>query len=293
MKQIVYYFFRFCNLFLETTEFFFRMVFFENFKNYISKSRKLQKLESNEMVLLANGPSLNEVLSRIQSDEIFKEKDFCVVNYIADADVYEKIMPKYYVLSDPQFFQEDHKSYYKAKALYEHMQRKTTWKMNLYVQYCYYKLIDWKIVLNNENIKVIPFHSTLYNGFESIRFPLYKRGLGNGEFGTVIQNAIYISITLGYKKLHLYGVDHNFFDGLTVNNNNQLCHEYAHYYDKSKTELKPVTISDGEALKTYEFLEWYAKLFKGHHVLNRYAVYMGCQIINHTPNSLIDAYERG
>jgi len=59
---------------------------------------------------------------------------------------------------------------------------------------------------------------------------MFRKGLANGEYGTVVQNAIYIATHLGYKRVHLYGVDHNFFDGLYMDDDNVLCSRVTHFY---------------------------------------------------------------
>lgn len=288
-KQITIASFR--NIRINQSLFFFsRLLFTEDFKNYIQYKRVLPKIESNEVVLLANGPSLKEVLTHIKNkSQEFQNKDFLFVNYLAQESIFEEIKPKYYCITDPQFFLDDQPKSEMGHKLVEYIKEHTTWDMNIFVLYMYWDKL--KFIEENTHIKVIPIHSPKVEGLVPLVKMAYKRGLGNGEFGTVIQNAIYAMILLNYKKIHLYGVDHNFFDNLCLDDNNVLCSRVTHFYDKDKPELRPVKITK-DNLKTYEFLDYYAYLFKGYFILKDFATEMNCEIINHTKNSLIDAFRK-
>ncbi len=262
----------------------------EDYKDYIKIWNNVKVSSSGSVHILANGPSLNSFIDELDTNlDRYKADDFCVVNYIANHEIYEKIKPKYYVLSDPQFFLDTHPDSGKAEKMFDNMNERTSWNMNLYVPYFYFKNFSF---IRNEHIKVIPLHTRQYIGLEKLRFWFYEKGWGNGEFGTVVQNAIYVMINLKYKNICLYGVDHNFFDGLCLDDHNRLCTRISHFYDKGRVfQKKPVSIGLSADLKTYEFLEYYAYLFRGHHILNQYALSQGCSIVNCTKSSLIDAYK--
>jgi hypothetical protein len=167
--------------------------------------------------------------------------------------------------------------------------------MFLYVQYYAWKHITWSTKITNDNIKIIPFHSIVYNGYDTLRNWFFKHGLGSGNYGTVIQNGEFIGLNLGYKELYLYGVDHDFFTNLCVDENNQVCNVITYYYD-NKPFLKPLChyyISGKETRWTMsEYLQEKAILFRGHEIMRKYADYCSAKIYNGTKKSLIDAYER-
>ena len=149
-------------------------------------------------------------------------------------------------------------------------------------------------VRRNPNIKIVTFHYTPYGGLESLRHYFYKRGLGNGEFMTVALNAIYIALILGYKMLYVYGIDHTFFDNITVNKESVLCFKDKHFYEE-ETVLRPMICQSGKDNKPYtmaQFIGEKALIFKGHLIMEKFAKAMGATIINCTPNSLVDAYKR-
>lgn len=261
----------------------------EDFTDYISKLCKEEPGESQTVHVLANGPSLNESISRIEAEwDKYAGDEFCGVNYIADLESYERLKPKYYALSDPKFFCEGLPDKERVENMYMNMNERTTWKMYLFIPYLYYKTFK---AITNSNIVVVPLHTRQYIGFESLRFWYYRRGLGNGEFGTVVQNAEYALITKGYKHINLYGVEHNYFNGLVVTDNNEFCYRYLHI-GETEAKLTPVSFGAHYGIRVHHFMKGFGYLFEGHDILNRYAQSVGCEILNCTKGSFIDSYKR-
>jgi len=262
----------------------------EDFRDYITRLRPLPMADSKEIMVLANGPSLKDTIARIRSgEERWRDKDAFFVNYLADDDVFPLMKPRHYVLSDPQFFREGYPNSEKGRRLLGHIKDRTAWNMNLYVQYIFRKDVMW--LEQNQHIKIVPFHTTPCMGTKALRRWMFRKGLANGEYGTVVQNAIYIATHLGYKRVHLYGVDHNFFDGLCLDDDNVLCSRVTHFYDTGGQTLKPVRVAK-DNMRVDEFLAYYSNLFKGYHTLKEYADSRGCEIVNHTRGSLIDAFSK-
>lgn len=156
------------------------------------------------------------------------------------------------------------------------------------------KELDYQKIIMNKNIKIIPFHTLQYQGYEKLRFQFYKRGLGSGNYGTVVLNALFIALNLDYKEIFVYGIDHNFFDGLTVTKDNVLCYLDSHFYEKDFFS-KPMMNHFGHILVPFTmetFLKEKYSVFMGHRIFNEYANYLGAKIYNCTENSLVDTYER-
>jgi len=262
----------------------------EDFNDYIARLRPLPKAESNEIMVLANGPSLKDTIAKIKNgEERWNDKDAFFVNYLAQDDVFKLMKPRHYVLSDPQFFLDGYPNSIKGHELLRHLKDNTEWDMNLYIPYNFRKRESW--LEENKHIKVIPFHTVPCVGTKSLRYWMSCKGLANGQYGTVVQNAVYIATHLGFRRIHLYGVDHNFFDDLCLNDDNVLCSRISHFYDTGKQELRPVRIAK-DNIKVGDFLAYYSTLFNGYYVLKEYADSCGCEIINHTANSLIDAFKK-
>ena len=275
----------------DTLFYFAAMAVKENFRNYVGRAGVVGR-PSQELVLLANGPSLGRELPRLLARGDHRTKDFLVVNFFAEDDRFEEIRPKYYVLSDPMFFRQS-VNRERVEALYRRLNEKVTWEMNLYVQYYNPERFDYRRRLTNPHIRIVPFHTLLYHGFRSVEF---RHGLGSANFGTVIQNGEYIGLLLGYRHLSLYGVDHTLLEGLCVDASNRLCRADRHYYDQGAAAApRPIYFNATLPPVPYtmaSYLAEVAELFRGHEVLRDYAATLGARIVNHTAGSMIDAYER-
>ncbi len=265
----------------------------ENFRNYIRRAGTVGA-PADTMVILGNGPSLKDDLPQLIARREYETKDFLAVNFFAEDARFEELRPKYYLLSDPMFFR-DTPDRERVLNFYRTLNRKVAWPMNLYVQYYNPEHFDYRAVLPNPDIRIVRFHTQMYNGFRSLEFWLFRHGLGSANFGTVVQVGEYVALLLGYKRLELYGVDHTLLDGLCVDAQNRLCRIDRHYYDKDGEAAAPQPLYMKSPHIPYTmatYLAEVAELFRGHEVLRAYAASLGAQILNCTEGSLIDAYER-
>lgn len=283
---------RFIRATFDTALYFAVMAVKENFRNYVGRAGTVGE-RAGTMAILGNGPSLAGELPPLMACADDGRRDFMAVNFFAEDERFEELRPAYYVLSDPMFFR-DSPCRERVAALYRTLDRKVAWPMHLYVQFYNPERFDYRAVLPNRRIRIVPFHTQVYRGFRSLEFRLYRRGLGSANFGTVVQVGEYVALLLGYRRIELYGVDHTLLDGLTVDDANRLCRIDRHYYDGDapaapqpifrKVPPVPYTMA--------EYLAEVAELFRGHEVLRDYAAWLGARIVNRTRRSLIDAYER-
>ena len=283
---------RFLRNLYDTAFYFAMMAVKENFRDYIRRAGP-QGTPTDEIVLLANGPSLRDELPELIARDEHLSKDFLAVNYFAEDERFTTVRPKYYVLSDPTFFRHccdwEH-----VERLYAVLNERVTWPMTLYVQYYNPERFDYRAVLPNPLIRIVRFHSQTYCGFPSLGYWCFRHGLGNGNYGSVIQNGEYLALQLGYKVLHLYGVDHTFFDGFCVDDENRACVRRTYFYDATP-QLKPLihtAVNPPRPYTVQSYLAEKCELFRGHEILARYAARIGARIVNHTRGSLIDTYER-
>ena len=276
----------------DTALYFAVMAVKENFRNYVGRAGTAGAPKPS-VLILGNGPSLAEDLPRLIARGEHTAMDVMAVNYFALDERFTTVRPAYYVLSDPMFFR-DSVCRDRVAELYRTLAEKVTWPMNLYVQYYNPERFDYRAVLPNPLIRIVPFHTYMYRGFRSVEFWLFRRGLGSANFGTVVQVGEYVALLLGYKRIELYGVDHTLLDGLCVDDGNRLCRIDRHYYDGAeaaapqpiykKVPHVPYTMAD--------YLAEVAELFRGHEVLRDYAAALGARIVNRTRRSMIDASER-
>ena len=279
----------------ETAFYFAVMAVKENFRNYVGRAGTVGEPKPS-VVILGNGPSLAEDLPRLIERREHETKDVMAVNFFALDERFETVRPAYYVLSDPMFFR-DSACRDRVAELYRVLDEKVTWPMNLYVQYYNPERFDYRAALPNGRIRIVPFHTQPYRGFRRLEFWLYRHGLGSANFGTVIQHGEYVGLRLGYRTLHLYGVDHTLTEGLTVDRRNRLCRIDRHFYDDGRpAEAHPMYVNATCPPVPYtmaSYMAELAELFRGHEVLRDYAASLGARIVNRTRGSMIDAYERG
>lgn len=274
----------------DTALYFAVMAVKEDFRNYVARAGR-GSAAGDKVAILGNGPSLaNELPALVAKRD---EYDFMAVNFFAEDERFEELKPAYYILSDPMFFRATAMQQ-RVDALYRLLAERVSWPMTLYVQYYNPEKFDYRAALPNDNIRIVPFHTTLYEGFSSVRHWLFKRGLGSANYGTVVQVGEYVALLLGYRRLELYGVDHTLFDGLVVDEQNRLCRRDSHYYDTAPVEPKPIMKKvPAEPYTVAEYLAETAQLFRGHEILRDYAASLGAEIVNCAKCSLIDSYKRG
>lgn len=261
--------------------------------------KKLKAKRDKPIYVLANGPSVKLLLEKIEKNpDTYKNYDFSVINDFVNNPIIEKVKPKYVTMSDPLFFTDTILSDRGHKAM-NSLAEKIKWDTIFFIPKIYRNSKYLEPVKKNPHIKIVVYHSCRYRGskFTSFALYLFKRGLGNGEFGTVVQNAMYAAMMMGYNELDVYGIDHNYFDSLAVNDQNVPCFKEKHFY-KEESEWKPIVghdPADDSYDKPYtmtKFLREQAGIFKGHLLIEQLAKSMGIKIYNCTPNSMVDAYER-
>lgn len=279
----------------DTLLFFATMAVKEDFRNHVARAGAQTMNASGKILILGNGPSLGEQLPRLISEKASEQGDIMAVNFFSLSEDFTTLKPKYYVISDPQFFRRAGYNE-RIEAMYKALAENVSWPMTLYVQYYNPEKFDYAAAIgHNPNIKIVKFHTTLFRGFRNVEFWCYRHGLGSGNFGTVVQNGEFIAMLLGYRTIELYGVDHTLLEGLTVNEKNQLCRIKSHYYDKTPQPAEPIYVNATTPPRPYtmaSYLAETAELFRGHEVLAEYARTQGVRIINRTKGSMIDAYER-
>lgn len=244
------------------------------------------------LAVLANGPSLKDVLSRINTSDEFKGVEFSVMNFFAFSPSFKEIKPKFYCLVDPMFCMSTWHDE-EVKKVFKQLQDDVDWDMTLFIP-AYYRLSRFKKFskLTNPRINIIVLNSSRYLGNNSKIFSwLFKHGLTIPR-STVAQTCIYTAINMGFETIRLYGMEHTFFSSLTVSQDCKLCSVEEHFYGKDE-KLKPLLRnSDGKQFKISDFLLEKSYLFFMHDMLSDYAKSVKCSIINCTPTTMIDSYER-
>ena len=255
------------------------------------KSNLVSLTNGNQVIILGNGPSLKTDINQI----LLNKCDFLVVNFFALSDFYLTIRPRFYVLSDGNFFIPNRYSK-EISQLYKQINEITTWDINFYVPYRSSKHVNWEQIFSNPKIRVRFYNDVPYEGTFSLsclKYKLYAKGWANIDIWNVIQASIMLTILLGYKSIHLYGVDSNDILSIAVNSNNQVGYTDGHFYDDSQQHpFRVCLLENGESEKLSSILYRYYKTFFFYLNVADYAEKRGCVIVNHTKNSLIDSFKR-
>lgn len=288
MKKAIKRILKFCKDFVLSSLFLLKIVF-----NFLKGNKRLryEKRNNGRLTLLANAPSLKDVLPRVATDDEFKNTDFVVLNYFANAPEFKVIKPTHYCLADPMFFRKNF-NFQNVVALFEKLQHDVDWHMNVYVPSSLRtKFINFS-KLSNPYLHIISVTGCEYKGFPALRNWAYKHNFASPIFSTVAILAIYAGINNGYEDIHLYGVDHTFFNGLCVNERNEVCMEDGHFYDKPHKLVPKRRNDNNKIFKMSEYVFCIGEMFRSHDLLAEYAISRSVRILNCTSCSLIDSYER-
>lgn len=246
------------------------------------------------ILVLANGPSLKKSLEEIIEKSLHIVNDTITVNFMANEDSFYVVKPKYHVISDYNLFHNSVDYENKVSAFYDNINKRVTWQLTILVTYSLWKDKDWCKNINNQNVKMVPFHSVETPMSLRVSCWLDRLGILGANYGSVLHHAIYLPMLLGYKKIDLYGADHTFFDGLCVDSENRVCRKVTHFYDNTAV-ITPVYHSyTGQKVpyKMSYFVYEYYRVFLGHDILRHIADCHMVEIYNRTPISLIDSYKR-
>lgn len=239
------------------------------------------------LYILGNGKSLNN--SNLKENE---HVDFLVVNRHVLSENYKEIKPRYYVLADPHFFQHS-----EGLSILKRINDETLWEMTIYLPYnknTRYTLVSKYI--NNRNISIVYYNLNSFRGFRCILHFLYTKQLSMPIVQNVLVASIMIGILLKYKTIELFGVEHTWTRYLYVDENNVVYLDNPHFFDKEKEKAKPLKeIQHTDEYPFYLILENYSRMFKSYWEINEWikCKKMDVKIINKTPGSFIDAFEKG
>lgn len=253
-------------------------------RQYKGKPNIKKNDQEKTLLILANGPSLKESLPQI----VFSEKqDIRVVNFFCFSPEFNRLKPSSYIIADPKFFFDDLEPHY--MQFYEILNN-IDWEMTLIVPQINYQAVKKRI--NNPRITIETYYENSYEGYAKLRRYLYKRNLSMPRCQNVVVPAIFVGINEGYKKIEILGVDHSWTKDIRVNDENQVCTISSHFYDDTEPQLIPWPKTFGGIYKMHEILRDLAFMFESYHQLREYSDFVGCKIINNTPASFIDAFER-
>jgi hypothetical protein len=246
--------------------------------------------------ILGNGPSLNESLT--DHFDFIQQTEVVCVNNFAHADIFLRLRPQNYVISDPNYFvfteqTTDRDDIRRTLSVFlEHV----NWPMALYVpHFAKGSYLLGQIKRGNPLIRVVYFNYTVVSGYQWLTYWLYSKGLGMPQAQTVIIAALTLMINRRFETIYLFGADTSWHEQIRLNDQNQLLIKQIHFYDKPKDVTHQPVYSDKYRQRTFsmasQFLSLH-KVFRGYEVIRNYADHKGVTILNASAKSYIDAFER-
>ncbi len=253
--------------------------------------KKLQySLENNnkELWILGNGPSLATQLQE-HLDE-FLQHDIMCVNHVATAEQFKQLKPKYYVLMDPGFFNQQGLSNEikdKVKETYDAIHDKVDWHMYfiLPVQ-ARVNQIFINYISQNPMVHIRYISTMKFYGYSWLRAILLDKQYCSFGSINVLIPGLYAAIQMGYKNIVLFGAEHSWHNQLYITDNNRVAMMDPHFYGQNEhcriledEDIGDVFACMSEAFKSYKELDFYAQK-------------KDICIENATPGSYIDAFRR-
>lgn len=263
---------------------------------------KLKSKKNHSLIVLGNGPSLNETLGQ---KEFLVDKELLCVNYFGRTDDYEKLQPSYYVITSLEYFFREEKEEFavERKNTLEDIAKKTTWSLILFLPAKAKTKSHWKkIFKNNPNISIFYFNTTPVSGFNFFTNFCYKNNFGMPRPHNVLIPSLVLATNIQFSNIYICGADHSWLKELSVDSNNDVLLSQKHFYDNR--EKKPPNYKDmshakpmyhGGSTKTrklHEILEKFYYTFRSYWKIKDYASSRNIKIYNITPESFIDAFER-
>ena len=246
---------------------------------------------SGRCCVLANGPSLNDAFTKYDQGELEITNDSIVMNLAALDKHFWTIKPKHMCFSDSMFYQDYEPRKEAIREQFDMLNTKVDWNLNLYLCFLPWEIEAFKKYarLTNPKLHIIPMNRRSCNEWPS---KYWSRLLSSGyympEVGTVSNVAIHIALLCGYKEIELYGMDQIWFLNFYMADDNNLNVRIQHFYEKEETNsLKPI---QNQSIRYCMGVLY--RQFRGHDMHALWAKEIGAHIVNCTPESMIDSFDR-
>lgn len=237
------------------------------------------------IVIMGNGPSLADTIR--DDRRLLEVFPTLAVNFAAIAPEFRQLRPEYYLLADPHFFKDSDEG---NLGLLRAGLATVDWPMTLYVPRTLRKKA-MRLYGANANITLRYFNFVGAEGFRWFERAAYASRLAMPRPRNVLVPAIMAAIAEGFSTIIIVGADHSWMKTIWVTDDNEVVSVQPHFYAESKSEESRIR-HDYRNRKLHEVVESFAIAFKSYHKIADYAASKGVTIINATPGSYIDAFER-
>lgn len=252
----------------------------KDIRNELNKNKEFRsKYKNKRCFILGNGPSLKK-----QNLSILKDEYVFTVNQLNKSNVFYDVNSNFHVIIDHDFFEIDINKNEDSERI-QTMKDLINFNIPIFVPYAE-KNVLIKNGLYKENIRFI------FTGGEIIsdKKQFNITGFLPGAY-TVVQEAIYIAIDMGFTEIYLLGCDcTGIFQQLSVEDDNEF-NKYGHVYQYSKNEKEHIK----KNIKKYSNNAWlnvHAKIFDIYNKLEKISLENDFKIYNSTLGGILDIFER-
>ena len=242
------------------------------------------RAEGERIIIMANGPSLAQTIA--DHADTLKSTPTMAVNFAALAPEFTQSRPRYYVLADPHFFRTDIADENLSKL--RGRINGADWHITLLVPVKYRKAARRLY----GGVEIATFNAVGIEGFAPLCRAAFRLGLAMPRPRNVLIPSIMLAIALGYKEIIITGADHTWMKTLSVTDENEVVSIQPHFYNDGAEEQQRIR-HEYRNYRLHQIVESFAVAFKSYHDIANFAAASGVKIINATPGSFIDAFERG
>jgi len=252
-----------------------------------------KQAQTKEAIILGNGPSLNTMIA--ENIDFLSDKELVCVNHFPITNFYIQLKPKYYMTSAPDLWLDSIDSHFveASNKLFNAMCEKTAWELQFFIPFEAQKYKRWQNLLaGNKQIHINYYNNTPVESWNFLAHFLFRKNIGMPRPHNIMVPSIFNLMNMGYKKIYLFGAEHSWLKDISVNDSNEALINQKHFYDEQTSKAKTLDKRGVGARRLHEILHKFMLAFKGYFVLNEYAKTQNVKILNATPNSFIDAFER-
>lgn len=236
------------------------------------------------LIVMGNGPSLRDAIDN--NSNVLRKYPLLSVNFAPNTPEFFALKPEIHVLADGVFFAPEGNE--NVASMWKALKR-VEWQMTLYVPATQKKIVKIQNLPSNVIIKY--FNLTPASGWKWLTRILYSSGLAMPRPRNVLIPAIMSGIREGYKKILLIGADHSWSKTLWVTDHNLVMSVQPHFYKDNEKERQRVE-SVYKDIRLHQIYESFAIAFRSYFAVRDYAEAKGVEILNATPESFIDAFDR-
>lgn len=251
-----------------------------------------EKAKSKDIIILGNGPSLKENL--ISHQDILKKFELMGVNNLPSTSAFELLQPSKFIIISEEFWNPGSISKHQEKRdnIIKNLVEKTTWPITCFLpQRANSNKKFVAAITNNKNITIQFFNTTPTEGLPLLNRTFMKWGLGMPRPHNVLIPSLYVCIQSLYENIYLIGADHSWIPLISVDENNNALVNQQHFYDDNTNNIEAMH-KKSKPRRLHQVLEKFMLSFKAYFDLKDYAEARGVNIVNCTPGSFIDAFDR-